>query len=188
MAFAPPTAAARTPPTGATSSDSAARWRRCALDPEPAGTTAHRLPPGPGGAKAARIPFERSFPMFEGIHHISIAVDDLEEARDFYAGLLELAEIDRPPLPNPGYWFQVGVCQLHLTGKSKAENGHRIPGTGAGETHFALMGGDLEAVKRRIESAGISVKDGINAAIGMRQLFFRDPSNNLVEVFAPLDS
>ena len=40
--------------------------------------------------------------MFEGIHHISIAVDDLEEARDFYAGLLELAEIDRPPLPNPG--------------------------------------------------------------------------------------
>ncbi|MFP6871801.1 MAG: VOC family protein [Nitrospinota bacterium] len=126
--------------------------------------------------------------MFEGIHHISIAVDDLEEARDFYAGLLELAEIDRPPLPNPGYWFQVGVCQLHLTGKSKAENGHRIPGTGAGETHFALMGGDLEAVKRRIESAGISVKDGINAAIGMRQLFFRDPSNNLVEVFAPLDS
>ena len=121
--------------------------------------------------------------MFEGIHHISIAVDDLEESRDFYAGLLELAEIDRPPLPNPGCWYQVGATQLHLTVKSSQENGKEIPGTGAGETHFALRGTDLEAVKRRVESAGISVRDGINAAIGMRQLFFRDPSGNLVEVF-----
>ncbi len=126
--------------------------------------------------------------MFDGIHHLSISVDNLEEARDFYAGLLELVEIDRPPLPNPGHWFQVGECQLHLTLRPKGENGKNIPGTGAGETHFAFYGGDLEALKRRIESAEIPVKDGINAGIGMRQLFFRDPSNNLVEVFAPLDS
>jgi catechol 2,3-dioxygenase-like lactoylglutathione lyase family enzyme len=126
--------------------------------------------------------------MFEGIHHISIAMDDLEEGRDFYAGLLELVEIDRPPLPNPGYWFQVGTVQLHLTEKSSSNGTGEIPGTGAGETHFAFMGGDLEDVKRRLETAGISVKDGINSAIGMRQLFFKDPSDNLVEVFAPLNS
>ena len=121
--------------------------------------------------------------MFDGIHHISIAVDDLEEARDFYAGLLELAETDRPPLPNPGYWFQVGETQLHLTEKSGGENGKEIPGTGAGETHFALRGYDLDSARRRVESAGIPVRDGFNNEIGMRQLFFRDPSGNLVEVF-----
>ena len=125
--------------------------------------------------------------MFDGIHHISIAVDDLEEARDFYAGLLELVETDRPPLPNPGYWFQVGETQLHLTLKPNEDNGKEIPGTGTGETHFALRGYDLDSVKRRVESAGISVKDGINAAIGMRQLFFRDPSGNLVEVFSVIE-
>ncbi len=125
--------------------------------------------------------------MFDGIHHISIAVDDLEEARDFYAGLLELVETDRPLLPNPGYWFQVGETQLHLTLKPSEDIGEEIPGTGTGETHFALRGYDLDSVKRRVESAGISVKDGINAAIGMRQLFFRDPSGNLVEVFSVIE-
>jgi len=121
--------------------------------------------------------------MFDGIHHISIAVDDLDEARDFYAGLLELVETERPPLPNPGYWFQVGETQLHLTEKSNQENGKNIPGTGAGETHFAFRGYDLNSAKQRVESAGISVRDGFNDQIGMRQLFFRDPSGNLVEVF-----
>ncbi|MBT3353252.1 MAG: glyoxalase [Nitrospinaceae bacterium] len=126
--------------------------------------------------------------MFDGIHHISIAVDVLEEARDFYAGLLELVEIDRPDLPNAGHWFQVGPVQLHLTEKTTLENGENIPGTGAGETHFAFSGGDLESMKVRLEAVGIFVKDGINHKIGMRQLFFRDPSNNLLEIFAPLGS
>lgn len=121
--------------------------------------------------------------MFDGIHHISIAVDDLDEARDFYAGLLELVEVDRPPLPNPGHWFQVGETQLHLTLKSSKTNGKDIPGTGAGETHFAFRGRDLEAAKRRLESGGVPVRDGFNDKIGMRQLFFHDPSGNLIEVF-----
>jgi glyoxylase I family protein len=126
--------------------------------------------------------------MFDGIHHISIAVDDLEESRDFYAGMLELVEIDRPALPNPGHWFQVGAVQLHLTEKSDPGNGHDIMGTGAGETHFAFSGGDLESVKSRLDAVGIQVKDGINHEIGMHQLFFRDPSNNLIEIFALLGS
>ncbi|MCE2451595.1 MAG: VOC family protein [Nitrospinae bacterium] len=91
--------------------------------------------------------------MLEGMHHISISVDDLEEARDFYAGLLELAEIDRPDLPNPGYWFQAGACQLHLTGRRDRASETSIPGTGAGETHFAFAASDLEPVKRRLETA-----------------------------------
>ncbi len=124
--------------------------------------------------------------MLEGLHHISVAVHDLEEARDFYAGLLELAEIDRPMLPNPGYWFQAGACQLHLTGRESGAGGTAIPGTGAGETHFAFAAPDLEPVKRRLETAGVDVQDGINARLGMRQLFFRDPSDNLVEVFCAL--
>ena len=125
--------------------------------------------------------------MLEGMHHISISVDDLEEARDFYAGLLELAEIDRPDLPNPGYWFQAGAYQLHLTGRRDRASETSIPGTGAGETHFAFAASDLEPVKRRLEIAGVDVKDGINAGLGLRQLFFRDPSDNLVEVFCTLD-
>jgi len=125
--------------------------------------------------------------MLEGIHHISIAVDDLEEARDFYAGLLELAEVDRPSLPNPGYWFQAGACQLHLTGRPAGAREAALSGTGAGETHFAFAASRLDGVKARLETAGVEVRDGINEAVGLRQLFFRDPSGNLVEIFCTLE-
>ena len=121
--------------------------------------------------------------MLEGLHHISIAVDELEEGRDFYAGLLELAEIDRPPLPEPGYWFQAGACQLRLTARSAGPKGAGAPGAGAGEAHFAFAAPDLSAVKRRLETAYVPVKEEINAEMGIVRLFFRDPSDNLVEVF-----
>ena len=124
--------------------------------------------------------------MLGGMHHISIAVDDLEKAREFYGGVLGLREISRPSLPNPGRWFQAGACQLHLTVRPEEERGRRIPGTGAGETHFAFGADDLDGVKRHLEGRGVQVKDGINARLGMRQLFFRDPSGNLVEVFCVL--
>jgi len=121
--------------------------------------------------------------VLKGMHHISIAVDDLERAREFYAGLLGLAEIPRPGLPNPGKWFQAGACQLHLTVRPEEERGRPLPGTGAGETHFAFAAEDLDRAKRHLGARGVAVQDGINARLGMRQLFFRDPSGNLVEVF-----
>lgn len=39
--------------------------------------------------------------MLGGMHHISIAVDDLKVARAFYGGVLGLAEIPRPLSPTP---------------------------------------------------------------------------------------
>jgi catechol 2,3-dioxygenase-like lactoylglutathione lyase family enzyme len=33
------------------------------------------------------------------LHHVLVGVDDLERARQFYTGVLELQEIDRPPSP-----------------------------------------------------------------------------------------
>lgn len=124
--------------------------------------------------------------MLRGMHHISIAVDDLEKARAFYGGVLGLAEVPRPALPNPGRWFQAGGCPLHLTVRAEEERGRRIPGTGAGETHFAFASDDLDRMKRHLEDQGVPVKDGVNGRLGMRQLFFRDPSGNLVEVFCVL--
>lgn len=124
--------------------------------------------------------------MLKGMHHISIAVDDLGKAQAFYGGVLGLPEISWPALPNPGKWFQAGACQLHLTARPEEERSRRLPGTGAGETHFAFAADDLDRVKQHLEGRGVQVKEGINARLGMRQLFFRDPSDNLVEMFGVL--
>ena len=36
------------------------------------------------------------------LHHVLVAVDDLEPARQFYTDVLEMQEIDRPTFDYPG--------------------------------------------------------------------------------------
>lgn len=48
------------------------------------------------------------------IHHVSLAVRDLEIAKKFYSGLLGMQEIERPPFRSTGTWYAIGSQQLHL--------------------------------------------------------------------------
>src|SRR5438067_10723952 len=50
----------------------------------------------------------------ETLHHVSLPVSDLARAKHFYAEVLGLREIARPPFDFPGAWFAVGDRQLHL--------------------------------------------------------------------------
>ena len=56
------------------------------------------------------------------LHHVLVAVDDLERARQFYADVLEMEEIERPAFNYPGIWYQIGdgPQQLHLLLRSDA--------------------------------------------------------------------
>ncbi|HEY5895827.1 MAG TPA: VOC family protein [Chthoniobacterales bacterium] len=56
------------------------------------------------------------------LHHVLVAVDDLERARHFYTGVLEMQEIDRPAFDNPGIWHKIGdgEQQLHIVARSDA--------------------------------------------------------------------
>jgi glyoxylase I family protein len=49
----------------------------------------------------------------ETLHHVSISVTDLDQARHFYGDLLGLSEIPRPPFDFPGAWYQLG--EIYLT-------------------------------------------------------------------------
>jgi glyoxylase I family protein len=49
------------------------------------------------------------------IHHVALAVTDLERSRKFYREILSIEEIPRPPFNFPGAWFQLGEAQqVHL--------------------------------------------------------------------------
>lgn len=52
--------------------------------------------------------------QFERIHHVSLAVRDLDKARAFYSDILKFREIPRPPFQSKGIWYEVGDQQLHL--------------------------------------------------------------------------
>jgi len=70
--------------------------------------------------------------MFERLHHMQLAMPPGQEAtaRDFYAGVLRMTEIDKPPVlaARVGAWLRTGGVELHL-GLGRRLPGRRPQGT-----------------------------------------------------------
>ena len=49
---------------------------------------------------------------YETLHHVAVAVTDLDRARRFYAGVLGLKEIARPAFSFDGAWYRwaTAIC------------------------------------------------------------------------------
>jgi glyoxylase I family protein len=107
------------------------------------------------------------------VHHVSINVDDVDAAVDFYTGVLGLEpRTDRPDLGFAGAWLDAGGQQVHLI--------EGRPPVGLGQ-HFALLVEDLDGVVAELRDRAVEVSDP--KPIGSsRQAFLSDPSGNLVEL------
>lgn len=112
---------------------------------------------------------------FAGVHHVSLNVRDVDEARAFYVETLGLAEIARPDLGFAGLWLQIGAQELHLMESADA------PSRGQ---HFALRVADLDRALSELASRGLEPRT-FDAPDRGRQCFFRDPSGNLIELHQP---
>jgi catechol 2,3-dioxygenase-like lactoylglutathione lyase family enzyme len=111
-----------------------------------------------------------------GVHHVSINVADVDEAVDFYVGVLGLTiRKDRPALGVEGAWLDAGNQQVHLIKASVP------PSQGQ---HFALRVADLDAVVSELRIHGLTISDPSSVGTG-RQSFLTDPSGNLVELHQP---
>lgn len=107
------------------------------------------------------------------VHHVSIAVPDVDAALDFYTRVLGMTvRQDRPASLGPGAWLDVGGQQLHLLHSAAPEP--------LGQ-HFALLVGDLDATTRELRSAGVTVSDPVPIG-GARQSFLHDPAGNMIEL------
>jgi glyoxylase I family protein len=109
----------------------------------------------------------------QGVHHVSINVDDVEAALSFYVGTLGLVQRkDRPDFGIAGAWLDAGSQQVHLIGLS--------PPPAQGQ-HFALQVDDLDQVIGELRAEGIEVSDP--SPVGPnRQAFLSDPAGNQVEL------
>jgi catechol 2,3-dioxygenase-like lactoylglutathione lyase family enzyme len=104
---------------------------------------------------------------------VSLNVDDVDAALDFYTGVLGLAaRTDRPAFPFGGAWLDAGGQQVHLIeGRPPAALGQ----------HFALLVDDLDATVAELRGRGIEVSDPGPVGTSL-QAFLSDPSGNLVEL------
>lgn len=120
--------------------------------------------------------------LIAGLDHVNLLIDTaddaLDRARAFYQELLGLEPLERPANTDsgrPGAWYQCGFQQLHLTTEKDASLVNK-----ASRRHPAFRVTDLEALRSRLESAGVEIIAG-NRFPGQERFFVRDPWGNRLE-------
>jgi catechol 2,3-dioxygenase-like lactoylglutathione lyase family enzyme len=110
------------------------------------------------------------------VHHVSIAVPDVDKALDFYTRTLGLTQrTDRPANLGAGAWLDIGGQQLHLVRSETPEPRGQ---------HFAVLVDDLDATTAELRAAGVTVSDAIPIGAA-RQAFLSDPCGNSIELHEP---
>ncbi|WP_339146607.1 MULTISPECIES: VOC family protein [unclassified Sutcliffiella] len=115
------------------------------------------------------------------LHHVSLAVNDVEEAKHFYGRLLGFTELKRPDFDFPGAWYQVGNSQLHLIQNKQAETLRHENNIDSRDGHFAIRVEDYYQTVEYLQSKDIEIVQKPHSNSGFAQIFCMDPSNNLIE-------
>ena len=107
------------------------------------------------------------------VHHVSVNVDDVEKAVDFYTTVLGLRlRTDRPDFGFGGAWLDAGGQQVHLIEATVPDNHGQ---------HFAIQVGDMAAVIEELRDRGVAVSDPVPVGRNL-QAFLDDPAGNAIEL------
>lgn len=116
---------------------------------------------------------------FSAIHHVQVAMPEGEEARarEFYAGLLGMTELAKPPelAKRGGCWFGSGAVQIHV--------GVDAEFRAARKAHPALRCRDFEALTARLRAAGVEIRED-DRIPGVRRCHISDPFGNRIELIS----
>jgi catechol 2,3-dioxygenase-like lactoylglutathione lyase family enzyme len=117
---------------------------------------------------------------FEGLHHMQLAMPSGEEAaaREFFAGVLGMVEIEKPPVlaARGGAWFRSGGVELHLGVEADFQP--------ARKGHPGMLVTDLDDVVDRLGRAGQDVHWDSDFP-GFRRVYAQDPFGNRLEFLQP---
>jgi catechol 2,3-dioxygenase-like lactoylglutathione lyase family enzyme len=115
--------------------------------------------------------------MITGLDHVQLAMPRGREdaARSFYAGLLGMTELAKPPAlaVRGGCWFGSGAAVLHL--------GVEEPFAPARKAHPALLVDDLDELAATLGAAGHPCVPADGEIPGVRRFHTSDPFGNRVE-------
>jgi glyoxylase I family protein len=124
---------------------------------------------------------------FEGLHHVSLAVRDLEQARHFYTNQLKFQEIQRPPFNSKGIWYAVGAQQLHLLENLEGET-LRKGEIDSVDGHFAIWVKSYRQTIAYLEAAAIAYEARPDSLAGFSQIYVLDLDHNIIEFDAAYGS
>ncbi len=111
--------------------------------------------------------------------HICVPAERLEEAKQFYTGIIGLQQIERPDhiFSNAGYWFNIGDIQLHIGVE---------PALGRSIRHTAMQVADVAAARELLEKNHIEITEE-PIIPGRTRFAFIDPFGNRMELLQMID-
>jgi catechol 2,3-dioxygenase-like lactoylglutathione lyase family enzyme len=125
----------------------------------------------------ARNPAPLPLMSLLAIDHVQLAIPAGREAeaRAFYAGLLGLADVEKPPMlaKRGGCWFEGGAVKVHLGVEQEFRP--------ARKAHPAFVVDDLVSLSAALEAAGHPIRADRGIA-GVERAFVDDPFGNRIEL------
>jgi catechol 2,3-dioxygenase-like lactoylglutathione lyase family enzyme len=141
--------------------------------------------------KKCQLRKEADVPKLNGILETALYTDDMNRARAFYEGVLELESIFAD---NRLCAYGVGgrdVLLIFKRGSARETTtmpGGVIPGhDGAGPLHvaFAITHDEFGRWEERLKAHGVAIEGYTNWRRGGRSMYFRDPDGHLLELATP---
>jgi catechol-2,3-dioxygenase len=120
---------------------------------------------------------------FRQIKETCIYMQDLEEAKSFYHGLLGLTIIS--DVESKHIFFRVGNSVLLCFNPDDSRNKKSPPPHFAeGKYHFALEveQEEYEANRQALIGKGIKITDEVTWKNGLKSSYFEDPAGNVLEI------
>jgi catechol 2,3-dioxygenase-like lactoylglutathione lyase family enzyme len=115
-----------------------------------------------------------------GFDHIQLAMPEGREAdaRTFYAGVLGLSEVPKPPelAVRGGAWFENDSVRVHLGSDKDFRPGRKA--------HPGFLVRDLRSLVRDLREAGYEVGEDV-LLDGYDRIFVSDPFGNRLEFLEP---
>jgi catechol 2,3-dioxygenase-like lactoylglutathione lyase family enzyme len=113
---------------------------------------------------------------FQRLHHVQLTIPPGGEdvARQFYGGVLQMVELDKPPVlaARGGCWFSGGGWEVHLGVEAEF-----VP---ARKAHPGVLVDDLDALAEQLQTSGRTVQWDPNFP-GHRRLYSADDHGNRLE-------
>ncbi len=118
------------------------------------------------------------------IHHSSLIVSDAKASLNFYTNIIGLKQLERPNLPFPGVWLEIGQQQIHLLELNNPDPTTNRPAHGGRDRHVAFMVLDLDKIKQALDKGEVKYTVSLS---GRRALFCRDLDGNTLEFIEKID-